>query len=180
MIFRATTLRGAYIIEIEQKEDSRGFFARSYCSEEFRKKGIDFKVVQSNISYNRLKGTLRGMHFQKPPYEEKKLVSCVKGAVYDVVIDLRKDSETYLRWEGIELTENNYLSLFIPGGFAHGFQTLNDETVVHYQMSELHHQDHEGGVRWDDPVFGIEWPEAEKRIISEKDRMLPDFKGDEL
>lgn len=175
MIFKETKLKGAYIIELEPIEDERGFFARSFCIEEFKKNGINFNIVQCNISYNEKKGTLRGMHYQVAPYEEAKLVSCIKGAIYDIIIDLRKSSFTYCQWVAVELTAENYKMLYIPKGFAHGFQTLEDNSVVFYQMSEFYHPECARGVRWDDPAFGIKWPLAEV-IISAKDRGYSDFR----
>ncbi len=177
MIYKETNLKGSFLIEIEPKEDERGFFARSFCREEFKNKGIDFKIVQSNISYNKKAGTLRGMHYQIVPYEESKIVSCVKGRIYDVIIDLREDSATYCKWTAIELNADNFLSIYIPEGFAHGFQTLEDDTVVSYQMSEYFHTGSSQGVRWNDPAFKVNWPMVNKRIISAKDRMHPDFTG---
>jgi len=175
MIFKETNLKGAYIIELEPLEDERGFFARSFCLEEFKKNGIDFNIVQCNISYNKSKGTLRGMHYQIKPYEEAKLVSCTSGAIYDVIIDLRPDSPTYCQWFAVELTEENYKMLYIPKGFAHGFQTLEDNTVVFYQMSEFYYPECARGVRWDDSTFEIEWPLSEQ-VMSKKDLSYPDFR----
>jgi len=168
MIFKETGLRGAYIIEIEQKKDERGFFARSFCQQEFKDTGIDFNIVQSDISYNRTKGTLRGMHYQAAPHEEAKIVTCVKGAIYDVIIDLRADSSTYRKWFALELNGRDYASLYIPKGFAHGFQTLENDAVVSYQMDEFYYPESARGVRWDDPAFKIEWP-LKSPIISAKD-----------
>lgn len=181
MIFKETKLKGAYIIELECLEDERGFFARSFCINEFKKHSIDFNIVQCNISFNKNKGTLRGMHFQIDPYAEDKIVSCMKGKIYDVIIDLRPDSPTYCQWFALELTAPcsllpahcsllpaHYNLLYIPEGFAHGFQTLEDDTVVFYQMSEFYHPECARGVRWDDPAFQIEWPIYDK-IMSEKD-----------
>jgi len=169
MIFTETILKGAYVIEPEKCEDERGFFARSFCIEEFEKQGMDFRIVQCNISFNKKKGTLRGMHYQVSPHQEAKLVSCIRGKMYDVIIDLRQDSQTYCKWFSVELNENNYKSLYIPEGFAHGFQALEDNTVVFYQMSEFYHPECARGVRWDDPVFGIEWPH-QPTLINEKDQ----------
>jgi len=169
MIFTETILKGAYVIEPEKCEDERGFFARSFCIEEFEKQGMDFRIVQCNISFNKKKGTLRGMHYQVSPHQEAKLVSCIRGKMYDVIIDLRQDSQTYCKWFSVELNENNYKTLYIPEGFAHGFQALEDNTVVFYQMSEFYHPECARGVRWDDPVFGIEWPH-QPTLINEKDQ----------
>lgn len=170
MIFTATKIDGVYIIEPEFLQDERGFFARSFCKEEFQNHGLETGIVQCNISYNKKKGTLRGMHYQAPPFEEVKIVSCIKGSIYDVVVDLRKDSKTYCRWFSEELREDNFKMMYIPKGCAHGFQTLEDETIVYYQMTEFYHPECARGVRWDDPVFGIEWP-IQRLIISKKDQL---------
>ena len=175
MIFKETKLKGAYVVELEPIEDERGFFARSFCQDEFRKNGIDFNIVQCNISYNKSKGTLRGMHYQIKPYEEAKLVSCTSGVIYDVIIDLRPDSPTYCQWFAVELSAEDYKMLYVPECFAHGFQTLENNTVVFYQMSEFYHPECARGVRWDDPAFGIKWPLSVK-IISEKDKKFQTFK----
>ena len=174
MIFKETTLKGAYVIEMEQLQDERGFFARSFCKNEFKEHGLNPHIVQCNISYNKKKGTLRGMHYQVPPYEEAKVVNCVRGAIYDVIIDLRPDSDTYCQWCAVELSDGNYKMLYVPEGFAHGFQTLEDDTVVFYQMSEFYHPECSRGVRWDDPSFGIAWL-GDVKIIAEKDQQYPDF-----
>ncbi|NQU02537.1 MAG: dTDP-4-dehydrorhamnose 3,5-epimerase [Syntrophaceae bacterium] len=177
MIFKETKLKGAYIIEFEPLEDERGFFARSFCQKEFAEHGLNLRVAQCNISHNKKKDTLRGMHYQVAPYEEAKLVSCIRGAMYDVIVDLRADSTSYCQWFAVELTSENYKMLYIPMGFAHGFQTLEDDTVVFYQMSEFYHPECVRGVRWDDLAFGIEWPEVSKRIISDKDQSYKNFQG---
>ena len=158
MIFNQTPLKGAYIIELERIEDERGFFARSWCAREFEEYGLNPNLVQCNVSFNKKKGTLRGMHYQATPHEEAKLVRCTSGALYDVIIDLRPDSRTFKQWFSVELTEDNRKTLYIPGGFAHGSQTIEDETEVFYQMSELYHPESARGVRYDDPAFGISWP----------------------
>ncbi len=174
MIFTETKLKGAYIIELETLEDERGFFARSFCQREFEKHGLNLRVVQCNVSYNKKKGTLRGMHYQVPPHEEAKLVSCIRGAIYDVIIDLRPDSATYCQWFALELSAENYKMLYVPEGFTHGFQTLEDNTIVFYLMSESYRPESARGVRWDDPVFGIRWP-LPNRVMSKKDLSYPDF-----
>ena len=174
MIFKETKLKGAYIIELEPLEDERGFFARSFCQKEFAGHGLDLCIVQCNLSYNKKKGTLRGMHYQVPPYEEAKLVSCMRGALYDVIIDLREGSPTSCQWFAVELTAENYKLVYVPEGFAHGFQTLEDDTVVFYQMSEFYHPECARGVRWDTPAVGIKWP-IKNHIISAKDRQFPPF-----
>jgi len=174
MIFRETALRGAFIIEPERKEDHRGFFARTWCAEEFAAHGLNPKLVQCSISYNKKKGTLRGMHYQAAPYEETKLVRCTAGAIYDVIIDLRPNSPTYTKHVAETLTAENYHMLYIPEGFAHGFQTREDHTEVTYQMSQYYVSEHARGVRWNDPAFSIQWPDDE-RIISDRDWHSPDF-----
>lgn len=174
MIFKETKLKGAYVIEPERLEDERGFFARTFCKEEFKANGLNPCVAQCNISFNRKKGTLRGMHYQVAPHEETKLVRCTRGAIYDVIIDLRLQSPTFKQWVAVELTEKNHKMLYIPEGFAHGFQTLVDNTEVFYQMSEFYHPVCSKGVRWNDPVFGIEWIYTEA-VISMKDQNYPNF-----
>ena len=175
MIFKETKLQGAFVIETERIEDERGFFARSWCQKEFEEHGLNPLIVQCNISYNKKKGTLRGMHYQAVPYEEAKLVSCIRGSIFDVIIDLRRDSATYCQWFAVELSSDNYKMLYIPVGFAHGLQALEDNTVVSYQMSEFYHVECARGVRWDDSAFDVKWP-INKSIISLKDRQFPDFK----
>ena len=174
MLFKPLGLAGAFVIEPERHVDSRGHFARTFCAEEFRKQGLDTQVAQCSVSFNKKKGTLRGMHFQTAPFEETKLVRCNRGAIYDVIIDLRRDSATFKQHFAIELNERNGTMLYIPPGFAHGFQTLEDETEVHYQMSNTFSPDHARGVRWNDSAFRIKWPEDE-RIIIERDQKYPDF-----
>jgi dTDP-4-dehydrorhamnose 3,5-epimerase len=174
VIFTETKLRDAHIIEIEKLEDARGFFARSWCRKEFDEHGLTPTVVQANISWNKKRGTIRGMHYQVPPYEEVKLVRCSRGAIYDVIIDLRKDSTTYRQWLGVELAADDYKLLYIPGGFAHGFQTLKDNTEVVYQVSQFYTPGAEAGLRWDDPAFNITWP-LNVQVISDKDRNWPDY-----
>lgn len=174
MIFTPTQLKDACLVDLEQHEDERGFFARSYCAHEFIAHGLDPRVAQCNVSFNKKKGTLRGMHLQMPPFEEAKLVRCTRGAIYDVIIDLRLDSPCYLQWLGVELTMENRQALFVPKGFAHGFLTLEDNTEVFYQMSEFYAPESARGVRWDDPIFNIAWP-APVKVISEKDQSIEDF-----
>ena len=175
MKFTETKLKGAYIIEMEPIKDDRGFFARSFCKEEFEKLGLNPEIVQCNISYNKKAGTLRGMHFQREPYGETKIVSCTKGAIYDVILDLRENSETYYKWKAVELTETNCKMLYIPEGFAHGFQALVNDTIVYYQMGNYYNPEYADGVRWDNPAFNIKWPFCESRIISEKDKNYIEF-----
>jgi dTDP-4-dehydrorhamnose 3,5-epimerase len=175
VIFTETSLRGAFVVELEKVDDERGWFARSFSADEFRAHSLEPAVVQCNLSFNRLRGTLRGMHYQDVPHTECKLVRCTRGAIYDVVVDLRTDSPTYCDWLGLELTPGNGYMLYVPKGLAHGFQTLMDESEVFYQMSEMHVPSSARGVRWDDRAFGIRWPEAHERIISAKDQAYPDF-----
>lgn len=175
MIFHETALKGAFLIELEKLQDERGFFARAWCKKEFESHGMTLDIAQNNLSYNRNKGTLRGMHYQMEPFGEAKLVRCVKGAICDVIIDLREDSATFKKWAAFELTEDNYSMLYVPEGFAHGFQTLKDDTVVFYHVSQFYSPGYERGIRWDDPTFDIKWPDADERIISDKDSQWPDF-----
>lgn len=174
MIFTKTGLGEACIIDLEKYEDQRGFFARAWCQREFEEHGLVPRVVQTNVSYNKYKGTLRGMHYQRAPYAETKLVRCTRGAIYDVIIDLRPDSPTYKQWLGVELTAANYRMLYVPEGFAHGFQTLMDEVEVIYQVSQFYTPEAEGGLRYNDPAFGIDWP-LEVQVISDKDKNWPDY-----
>jgi dTDP-4-dehydrorhamnose 3,5-epimerase len=174
MRFLETALKGAFIIELDKQEDERGFFARAWCQREFAARGLNPRLAQCNVSFNRRRGTLRGMHYQVAPYEEAKLVRCTRGAIYDVIIDLRPDSPTFMQWIAVELTADNYRMLYIPERFAHGFQTLEDNTEVFYQMSEFYAPECARGIRWNDPAFAICWPPAE-RIISERDQQYADF-----
>jgi dTDP-4-dehydrorhamnose 3,5-epimerase len=175
MRFTETELAGAYVIDLERREDERGFFARAWCEEEFAAQGLDTRMSQCNLSFNERRATLRGMHYQAAPHAEVKVVRCTRGAVYDVIVDLRPQSPTYRRWTAVELTAGNRRLLYVPEGLAHGYQTLEEETETFYQVSVPYTPAAERGVRWDDPAFGIEWPEAEERVISEKDRSWPDF-----
>ncbi|MFQ5588133.1 MAG: dTDP-4-dehydrorhamnose 3,5-epimerase, partial [Nitrospiria bacterium] len=158
MIFTKTALKGAYWIDIEPHEDARGFFARAFCRDTFKEQGIDFEVTQCNRSFNKKRGILRGLHFQTTPNEEAKLVQCVRGAIYDVIVDLRPESPTFKTWEAVELNQTNRRMLFIPEGFAHGFQTLEDETEVFYLMSRPYAPKSARGILWNDTAFGIDWP----------------------
>ena len=167
-------LPGARLVELEPIEDERGFFARSFCRREFEQAGLEPCVAQCNVSFNRRRGTLRGMHFQRPPHAEAKLVRCTRGAVYDVIVDLRPDSPAFRRWLGVELSAGNRRALYVPKGFAHGFQSLEDDCEVLYQMSDFHAPQAAGGVRWNDPAFGIRWP-IEPPIVSARDAAYPDF-----
>ena len=168
MIFRETLLHGLFIVEPEKIEDQRGFFACSWTAEAFALRGLNPKLVQCNVAANKARGTVRGMHFQIKPHEETKLVRCTRGAVYDVAIDLRNDSPTRYRWVSAELTSDNHRMLYVPEGFAHGYQTLTDNAEVFYQISEYYHPESAGGVRWDDPAFAIDWP-LPVTVIAERD-----------
>ena len=174
MLFKETSLKGAFIVDVELREDERGFFARSWCENEFKEHGLTPHLAQCNISFNKKLGTLRGMHYQVSPFVEAKLVRCTKGAIYDVIVDLRPESPTFKQWFRVELTEENHRSVFIPAGFAHGFQTLQDNSEVFYQMSEFYHPECARGVRWNDPAFGIDWP-IDQQIISQRDQEYPNF-----
>jgi len=174
MIFLETTLKGAFTIELQRIEDSRGFFARAFCKREFEQRGLNPAVVQCNVSFNPQKGTLRGMHYQQEPFREVKVVRCIAGAIFDAIVDLRPDSSTYREWSWVELSAQNGRSLYVPEGFAHGYLTLTENTEVFYQVSEFYSPGHERGIRWNDPAFRIQWP-IEPLIISPKDASHPDF-----
>jgi len=176
MLFTETKLKGAYLIEPQRLEDERGFFARTFCEREFADRGLCSRFVQCNVSFNRKKGTLRGLHYQVAPHAEAKLVRCTMGAICDVILDLRPPSATFKQWVAVELTADNRKMLYVPEGFAHGFQTLADETEVFYQMSEFHDPGCARGVRWDDPVFGIDWA-LPVTAVSARDRGYRDFAG---
>jgi dTDP-4-dehydrorhamnose 3,5-epimerase len=172
LIFTETRLKGAFVIELEKKSDERGYFARTFCEHEFAEHGLKTHFVQCNTSFNRRKDTLRGMHFQAAPHEEAKLVRCTRGSLFDAIIDLRQGSPTYGGHIAETLSADNGKMLYIPEGFAHGFQTLADDTEIFYQMTEFYHAEAARGVRWDDPVFAIAWPAGE-RIILPRDREYP-------
>jgi dTDP-4-dehydrorhamnose 3,5-epimerase len=174
MTFHETNIPGVFEIRLELKPDERGFFARSWCQKEFESHGLIPKLVQCNLSFNTRKGTLRGMHYQVAPYQETKLVRCTRGAIYDVVIDLRPQSRTFKNWISAFLTAENRNMLYVAEGCAHGFLTLEDETEVIYQMSESYNAEAARGVRWDDPAFNIVWP-AKVEVISERDRAYSNF-----
>jgi dTDP-4-dehydrorhamnose 3,5-epimerase len=167
--FAPTPLAGAFLIELERIEDERGFFARSFCREEFRKHGLDPAIAQCNVSWNRRRGSLRGLHYQAAPHEEVKVVRCTRGAIWDVIVDLRPTSPTQWRWHALELNADNRLAFYVPAGFAHGFQTLADDSEVLYQMSESYFPDRARGVRWDDPKLDIRWPLPDP-VLSPRDR----------
>jgi dTDP-4-dehydrorhamnose 3,5-epimerase len=174
VIFTETPLKGAFLIDLEPHVDERGFFARTFCIREFEKHGLNATIVQCSLSSNEKTGTLRGMHFQKPPVSEAKLVRCVRGGIHDVIVDLRPESPTYRRHFAAELSAENRRALFIPESFAHGFQTLADETDVEYQMSEFYTPGSGSGFRYDDPTFGIEWPRP-LTVVSKQDLAWPPF-----
>jgi dTDP-4-dehydrorhamnose 3,5-epimerase len=173
--FIATPLSGAFLIDIEAIEDERGFFARSVCVDEFARHGLNARFVQQSVSFNKRTGTLRGMHYQAAPHEEEKLVRVTRGAIYDVIVDLRRNSPTMGRWFGVELSADNHRQLYIPQGFAHGFQTLCPDTEILYEMTAPFQPDASRGFRWDDRQVGITWPAFSDRTISSKDRSLPFF-----
>lgn len=174
MRFVETALPGAYLLEPEKQRDERGFFARVWCAEELASYDLCSSWVQSSVSFNEKAGTLRGMHYQAAPHEEAKLVTCTAGAVFDVIVDLRTDRSTFRDWLATKLTARNSRTLYVPEGFAHGFLTLEDGSVVEYHMSDYYHADSARGLRWDDPAFGIQWPSM-PGLISERDRAYPDF-----
>lgn len=168
MIFTETTLAGAFVIELERREDSRGYFARAFCQREFEEHGLEPLIRQANVAYNRHRGTLRGMHFQFPPAAETKLVRCTRGAILDIVVDLRPESPTFLEHVEVELTAENGRALYVPRRFAHGYQVLEDGTETSYQVGEFYAPEHEGGLRYDDPALGLTWP-LPVTELSEKD-----------
>ena len=175
MIFSETNLKGAFIIKIEKLKDQRGFFARTFEKKQFRKHGLDTQLLQGNISFNKQKGTIRGMHYQIKPFEENKLVRCTRGKIFDVIIDLRPKSKTYRNWFGVDLTAENYKMVYVPKGFAHGFQTLKNDTEVFYQMSDSFNPKYTRGIRWNDKTIGINWP-LKPTKISKKDNSAEVFK----
>lgn len=177
MIFRDTGIGGAWILEAERLEDERGFFARTWDADEFAARGLNARLAQCSISFNRLRGTLRGLHYQVAPHEEAKLVRCTAGAIFDVVVDLRPDSTTFRDWFGVELSADNRLAVYVPEACAHGFLTLTDGCEVHYQISQFYAPEAARGVRWDDPAFGITWP-GEVLVMNERDRTYPDFRAE--
>lgn len=176
MIFAETKLKDVYVIDLDLSKDERGWFARTFCQEEFRAHKLNPCVAQCSISFNRHKGTLRGLHYQVSPHEEVKTVRCIAGAIFDVIVDLRSGSPTLKQWIAVELTSHNRRMVYVPEGCAHGFQTLTGDTEVFYQMSEFYHPENARGVRWNDPAFRIEWP-AGDRLISARDQAFPDFDG---
>ncbi len=177
MRFEELVLRGAFLIDAERREDNRGYFARAWCRTEAEERGLCTAWVQTNVSFNHRRGTLRGLHFQYSPYQEVKLVQCIAGAIFDVLVDLRQGSPTFRQWFGAELTGDNLKLLYIPKGFAHGYLTLTDGARVMYQVSEYYQPEHQGGYRYDDPAFAIKWPTVAMELtLSERDTALPTWK----
>jgi dTDP-4-dehydrorhamnose 3,5-epimerase len=173
MLFKSLDIPGLFLIELERTEDERGFFSRLFCAETFLQHGLCTNYPQWSVSYNNRRGTLRGLHYQAAPHEEVKLVSCTRGAIFDVAVDVRPESKSRGRWVGMELTADNRSVLYIPAGFAHGFQTLTDDAEVRYHISERYQPEAARGVRWDDPDLAIDWPRAAQRVISTHDQALP-------
>ena len=172
MKFEPTGIEGAFVVHVEARDDERGFFARAYCADEFRANGIELPIAQCSISFNRIAGTLRGLHYQAKPHEETKLVRCTRGAIFDVVLDVRRGSTTYLQWRSIELSGDNRRMLVVPPGCAHGFQSLVDACEVFYQISVPYQPESARGLRWDDPAFAIPWP-IKTPLLSQADRSHP-------
>jgi dTDP-4-dehydrorhamnose 3,5-epimerase len=168
MLFQSTTLPGVFVLELERIADERGFFARTFSKDEFRERGLTSRLAQCSLSFNPLRGTLRGLHYQAEPYAETRLVRCTMGAIYDVVVDLRPDSDAYCRWVAAELSADNRLMLYVPEGCAHGYLTLTNDAEVFYQMSEAYRPEAARGVRWDDPAFSVSWPFS-PRLMSDRD-----------
>jgi dTDP-4-dehydrorhamnose 3,5-epimerase len=175
MKFTETLLRGVWLIDIDRVDDERGFFARTWLPDELTSRGLDPTLAQCNIAFNRRKGTIRGLHFQRPPFDEVKIIRCTRGAVCDVIVDLRPGSPTFQRWFAVELTADNHRMLYVPRGLAHGYQTLTDEAETYYHVSAPYSAAHAAGVRWNDPAFGIDWPLGQPTVISARDRDWPDF-----
>lgn len=180
MQFVKTDISGAFLLQPQYHKDERGAFARSFCQKEFKDRGLVSNFVQTSVSLNTSASTLRGMHLQTAPFAETKIVRVTQGAIFDVILDLRPESETFLAWQGFQLTAENRHSLYIPAGVAHGFQTLTDNAEVFYMMDEFYYPDCASGVRWNDPAFNIQWPETTSRIISEKDQQWPLFQSVQL
>ncbi len=172
MKFIKTPLEGAYVVELEKREDERGFFARAFCVDEFAEHGLKTEIKQSNLSGSVQKGTTRGLHYQVAPMAEVKFIRCIKGSVFDVLVDMRPESPTYKQWFGIELTEENQTAIYIPEGFAHGHQTLEDNSQIMYLTTQVYSPEHERGIRWNDPAIGVKWP-LEPTVVSDKDQAWP-------
>ena len=178
MIIKETNVQGAFIIEPQRFEDERGFFARAWSEDELAKLGVTARFIEGNFSFNKRRGTLRGLHYQAMPHGQAKLVRCTKGVVFDVGVDLRPESPTFCQWVGVELSAENRLMLYVPAEFAHGYQTLTDETEVWYQVTAPYVPESSRGARWNDPAFGVQWPDVPERIIIQRDRDYPDFTGE--
>ena len=177
MLYLEQPLKGLYILEIEKLSDGRGFFARTFDESEIGMRGLTSRFPQHSVSYNAKQATLRGLHYQSAPFEEVKIVACTQGAIFDAVVDIRPTSSSYGRWLGFELSSANHRRLYIPAGFAHGFQTLCNDCIVEYKISSQYSPEHAAGIRWDDPILGIRWPEAKHRLMSERDSALPFFES---
>lgn len=175
MNFTETELKGVYVIEPERFEDKRGFFSPSFSQREFEARGLVGRFVENNVSYNRRRGTLRGLHYQAMPYGQAKLVRCTRGAIYDVAVDLRPNSPTFRKWVGVVLSAENRLMMYLPGDLAHGFQTIEDDTEVFYQVSDFYQPEANKGWRWNDPAFSIEWPLPDECVVNTRDASYPDF-----
>jgi dTDP-4-dehydrorhamnose 3,5-epimerase len=175
LIIEPLPLAGAFVLNIEPRQDERGFFARTFCVEEFGRLGLKAEFLQNSMSFNARRGTLRGLHFQTPPHEETKIVRCTRGAAYDVIVDLRADSPTYCRWAAVEISQDNHRMVYIPEGFAHGFKTLADATMIEYQISAIYEPAAVAGVRWDDPSFAIDWPVTPELLIADRDASYSPF-----
>lgn len=175
MTFKETSISGAYLVDLKRIEDDRGFFARAWSSKEFAEMGLATSFPDMNFSLSLRKGTIRGFHFQTPPYEEAKFIRCTRGALFEVMIDLRPESPTYLQWAGFEILASAYQALYVPAGCARGVQTLEDHSEMLYMASACYQPGAEAGIRWDDPFFGVEWPDVGQRIVSDKDQSWPDF-----
>lgn len=175
MTFKETSIDGAFLVDLKRIGDERGFFARAWSSSEFAEMGLETVYPDVNLSLSTRRGTIRGLHYQKHPHAEAKFVRCVKGALFDVIVDLRPQSPTYLKWAGFEIRASDHRAIYVPAGCAHGVQSLEDDTEMLYMVSACHHPESEAGIRWDDPFFGIEWPDVGPRTVSEKDGAWPDF-----
>ncbi len=175
MNIQKTTVTDACVLDFQSFGDERGFFTRAFCAKEFAKAGLPVNMVQANLAGSAAKGTLRGLHYQVAPHEEAKLLRCIRGAVFDVVVDIRPESSTYGAWFGVELTAENRRMMFVPAGCAHGYLTLEDNSEVYYLVSEFYEPTAEKGIKWDDPAFGIKWPLTDNLVISDKDKKWPDF-----
>lgn len=176
MIVNNTSIEGVFVLELERFQDERGFFANAWSEKELDALGVESRFVEGNVSFNNKRGTLRGMHYQAEPYGQAKLVRCTRGSIYDVGVDLREDSKTFKQWVGVELSAENRLMLYLPGDFAHGYLSLEDNTEVHYQVTGIYSPESARGFRWDDPAFGIQWPPLDAVNINKRDREYPDFK----